>query len=409
MKLESVFMDFLAYDDTDRIVHDVSETLGCPVMVINSAFRVVAYACPNGFDDPVFLSAVRRREMTYEFASMMKEHGGQGCIYTQIDGSSFRRRFSVLKHGGVLLGYLICVDVRGDLEQAPEKEISLMEALIAKQMIFDYHRSQVISNDAEEVLCHLLDGEYASETHFQVQASATFLADLEAERIALISLKEYHSLDFLDDTLRSELRRVFYASHPFFYNSEVILFLNRHHDCRQFEKLIGQYRLRVVVSDRLPRLYSLPEIYRDARQVMDRLLRGGQKRLAWVEEYHDVLLLSRLQGAEELMHPEVAALAEYDARHRSDYCRTLLSYLLNNRSLQKTCEELCMHRNTVLYRIDKMKESFQLDIDSREGQLSLTVSAAMAVFRQDESLFIRDKNCEYGRQNKMDRSKNCKF
>ena len=96
----------------------------------------------------------------------------------------------MLRHGGVLLGYLICVDVRGDLERRAENDLPWIEALIAKQMIFVYHRRQVISNDAEDVLCRLLDGEYKDETYFQIQASSTFLASLAAERIAVISLEE---------------------------------------------------------------------------------------------------------------------------------------------------------------------------------------------------------------------------
>lgn len=432
MSLNSIFLDFLAYDDTERIIRGVSEAFECPVMLVDSAFRVAAHACPPGFEDPVFSSAINRREMTYEFISMMKEHtdGGSGCeskssaddescekgsetrgetnkgggasggrerlvsgggFYIRIEGSSYRRRFSVLRHGGVLLGYLICVDVRGDLERRAENDLPWIEALIAKQMIFVYHRRQVISNDAEDVLCRLLDGEYKDDTYFQIQASSTFLASLEAERIAVISLEEYRSMNFMEDSLRGELRRVFYASHPFYYDNQVILFLNSRHNYRDFDRLIEEYRLRVVISDVFVKLYDMPKRYADAQSVMERILRDGKKRLAWAEDYHDVLLLSRICEAESLMQPNVSAIARHDAIHGTDYCRTLLSYLLNNRSLQRTCEELCMHRNTVLYRIDKIKDSFNLDLDDPKQQFSVTLSAAMAVFRQDEESFVQPR------------------
>lgn len=50
-----------------------------------------------------------------------------------------------------------------------------------------------------------------------------------------------------------------------------------------------------------------------------------------------------------------------------------------------------MHRNTVLYRIDKIKDSFNLDLDDPKQQFSVTLSAAMAVFRQDEESFVQPR------------------
>lgn len=47
---------------------------------------------------------------------------------------------------------------------------------------------------------------------------------------------------------------------------------------------------------------------------------------------------------------------EYDRQHNSDFLQTLKCYIEYNANVQRVAEESCMHRNTVNYRIRKMKE-----------------------------------------------------
>ena len=89
------------------------------------------------------------------------------------------------------------------------------------------------------------------------------------------------------------------------------------------------------------------------------------------------------------MHPAVRELEAYDRRHGTDYCRTLLSYILHHHSLQDTCISLNLHRNTVLYRVNKLKYDFGIDLDDMTESLGLIISAAMAVYAQDEAQFIK--------------------
>ena len=63
MDISTLLENFLSYDDAATITEDVSAILSCPVLVVNSAFKVAACAYPPGFDDALFLGTVHRREM----------------------------------------------------------------------------------------------------------------------------------------------------------------------------------------------------------------------------------------------------------------------------------------------------------------------------------------------------------
>lgn len=59
----------------------------------------------------------------------------------------------------------------------------------------------------------------------------------------------------------------------------------------------------------------------------------------------------------------VAQIARFDAAHGSFDVKVLHTYLRNERNVRKTCEELFIHRSTLLYRVRRMQERFAFDLD----------------------------------------------
>lgn len=272
----------------------------------------------------------------------------------------------------------------------PPKTFAQLQAILAKQRYFEASRGGVTFSTAEEVLTHLLDDKFSSEVFFKAQA-ATYLAEYRPQRLALIDLGQYHSLNFGDDALKNQLNYVFYAPHPFLYRGSVLLFLSDGHDLTQFDDLARQFHLQVVVADVLDRLYHLPRYYRAADEVMQYLrahTAGGW--VARVEQFHDLMLLRRLQGRTDLIHPQIRALLDYDHQYHTQYCRTLYAYCISHHSVKQTCAQLFTHRNTVLYRLRKMKEEFDLPLDDPSQALALLLSAALVLlWDHQDQLFVR--------------------
>ena len=75
-----------------------------------------------------------------------------------------------------------------------------------------------------------------------------------------------------------------------------------------------------------------------------------------------------------LIHPALLTLREHDRSAGTELFETLRAYLENERSLVKTAAALFIHRNTLLYRLEKLGQLVELDLDDSELRLYLMLS-----------------------------------
>lgn len=72
----------------------------------------------------------------------------------------------------------------------------------------------------------------------------------------------------------------------------------------------------------------------------------------------------------------VMPLVDYDALNQTDLCGILQCYLDHDGSLQKTADELYMHRNTVHYKISKIADILAMDLTNLENRMQVSLGLA---------------------------------
>ena len=382
---DALLREFFAQDDLSRLAEGAGALLGCPLLVLDDTFHVAAHHLPLGFSDAVFQASVRSGEITYEAGAIISRSpalsaGAADCI--KLADSPYRRRFAPLVSAGVRLGYLICVDTDGHLEKIPAQTWNTVEQILAKQLFVEASRQDKPFETAEDILRHLLDGGFPSAPYFRLQISGTYLADFHPLAFALIDLTAYHSGYLGQRHLKEEVTAIFPDSHSFLYKGNVMLFLHRREDMERFPVLAEEFQLKVIVSEKIDDLFALPALYRTASEALalmtDERFHGG--RVYTVAQLRTPLLLKNLEGREDLIAQEVRTLTAHDREKGTQYCETLYYYLICCRSLQKTCDALFTHRNTVLYRIRRMQEEFGIPLDEPAQHADLLLSVSLLLF-----------------------------
>lgn len=74
------------------------------------------------------------------------------------------------------------------------------------------------------------------------------------------------------------------------------------------------------------------------------------------------------------VHPAVITLKKYDLDNHTELANTLRVFLQSERSFIHAAKELHVHRNTILYRLKKIEELVELDMENPEEREYLLLS-----------------------------------
>lgn len=88
--------------------------------------------------------------------------------------------------------------------------------------------------------------------------------------------------------------------------------------------------------------------------------------------------LGQLGNLLQLCHPAVNYLHEYDIRNSTDLLKTLTTYLISERNAIQTADLLFVHRNTIQYRINRIKELTNIDLEDPDTRLYIMLSSRMS-------------------------------
>ena len=75
-----------------------------------------------------------------------------------------------------------------------------------------------------------------------------------------------------------------------------------------------------------------------------------------------------------LVHKGILKLQESDRTQNTDYMKTLKVYLDNQQNATQTAKELYIHRSTFLYRMERITDLLESDLQDPEEVLYLSLS-----------------------------------
>ncbi len=135
------------------------------------------------------------------------------------------------------------------------------------------------------------------------------------------------------------------------------------------------------VSDPIRGLSRVPDAHREAQWA----LRGAEATGEPIAKYGENAPLSpfmpsNLSEAEIAAHQVLGPLFEYDITHNSQMVESLRSFLAHNRSWRATAESLSVHKQTLVYKMRRVKEitGRRLDHTQDVAELWLALQAAEA-------------------------------
>lgn len=302
-----------------------------------------------------------------------------------IEESPWRRRVSTLRAEHKNIGYLFCVDVEGHLEQVSDNDMYKIEMILAKQYLAQIENQFLSKNTEEEILTHLLDGDYQNPALFKLQITNTWLEQMDQGHLVLIDVSNRTNLQMSYRSLDAQLETALAGTRPFLYQKNILLFIHEKRQVEILETIAKEFQVCVVVSSVIKDIYELPKVYKQILEVTSLLQnRTFSAKVFYTEGYRLRLMLDQMKSRFDLVPDVYKRMYEYDKENHTVYCETLYYYELKNHSVIETAQELFTHRNTIVYRLRKIKDMFHIDDAHESEKLIRLISLGLCLIQMNQ-------------------------
>ena len=135
-------------------------------------------------------------------------------------------------------------------------------------------------------------------------------------------------------------------------------------------------KFTIGISSRMKDLNNLSNAYRRARAAVDMAYAIGKSRMHFDDMgiYRLLSLVPDKALLKEMGRDLLAPLIAYDEMHEGQYVETLENYLEAEGSFRVMSEKMFIHRNTLMYRINKIKKLLGTDLSSSEEKLQYQIA-----------------------------------
>ncbi len=252
---------------------------------------------------------------------------------------------------------------------------------IFMQSVADEQISNALINAIESPL---MADQYSKDLRAYIDIDGTF-------QIALITSGDLDSMDTVERKRISFRMQLFLANLThngqfFYYDSCFVVIMNAISE-KQCEEILEPFAKRlnvrmpqrkiwIGISSQVNGIENLHVAYKRAKAAVrmaksedapimyfDRM---GMYRLLYSVEDH--MLLDELSGG--ILKP----LIDHDDRKDSGYVETLESFLRNGGSIKAVADEMFIHRNTLLYRMNNIRNLLDCSLESPEDRMNYLIA-----------------------------------
>lgn len=374
----------------EELTAKLGRFLGCPVILTNPSYRIISYA---SFEEDLVLNHIRVSSADSPNSTFFKK-----ISYTE-DLEDYGFVFPI-KSSHETIGFLILIHAT---EQ--DEIIRIAKSVINILAIELLKRDQMLSIERQykdHFLFDLLYGNMESDSDIINRGKIWGWRLDIPQGVVVFELEDYeqYSSDSqlamtLLDIIETELIQLNRPTIVFRKKGELAVILS--FEEKKIQKRIAQVNIfgKKVLSlaeeklgDRIIRVgcgraYPKPsDIFRSYQEAKVALELGRMMNIrSKIPTFRDlglprILYKHDLQDLVEFYNDTLGELLRYDSEQNTDFVKTLEKYLLSNSDLKAAADDLFLHPNTLRYRLKKIEEVLELDLNDNDVKSDL-----MAAFK----------------------------
>ncbi|MCK8825710.1 PucR family transcriptional regulator ligand-binding domain-containing protein [Fuchsiella alkaliacetigena] len=413
----------------NEIAENLSSLIANPVLIVDAEFKVLSWARA---DNKLFSLAdlVNQKAKEEDFTiesfgsyylskSLIKEDRSVGRFKrteVEINDKKLLQMSLPIIGGGKVQGYIFTWELNSQFKKVDLLAIERSSTVAALEMMNQQAIFEVERRYQNELLFDILNGRFDSRTTINDRAVSMGWELNQAYAVLIFDLSNgLANLDFDQkriQELRSKILTELNSYFKSFSAQQLILgdrgtniimlysaqdFLEQGLAKQEIKEKIEEFIRKLIkiiqriltgkvvvgVGNYYQDIQKLQDSYEEARSVLKVVQDiNFSKQVHFFEELGVYRLIYNLSPTEidSFLADTIQPLLEYDQQNNTDFINTLKEYFRCNGNLKKISEKLFLHYNSVLYRIKRIQEILNVNLNDHEKRLSLEMGLKLLDF-----------------------------
>lgn len=372
MDLYKALFDIYTSSETlSEFVKKISIEINNPIALINENFEIIASSDKNLYRDSFWDKSIGQGYWDLDASHYIEEEFKDGKNFKIITGlGEHRRLFIKLVYNDKFVGYCAVLEVTSGLDELNENnEIVRSISILFAKALYD-SEPFIETNNEELILLNLLNQKFVSKALFLERLKKTKLKNSKSNKIMLVNISS------LDKKEVNNVRNIYKDYISILKDDYLLIFFDEEVEQGLIEKmnsLLFSAKSQAILSKDIIDLYYIHDIYEHLKKLFEKLKTSLNEYKIYFEEDY-LLLLPIIDNDNNDLYSyvddDIRQIYFYDNENKTNFIDTLYIYLLTNNSLIETSKRLYLHRNTITYRLEKMRDNFNIELNNFNKKLT---------------------------------------
>jgi len=292
------------------------------------------------------------------------------------DESATPQLISALKYSGEIIAFSAML-LDGNQATDEERRLASLFETAAVSILTDLERSDAPSRQIIRDIILQSNASGESVRALTVQYRAPYI-------IVVADWNESSPEDVVSRSLVKELQLMDSSTLTIIEDNTIILLCydmtaEKNNECleRIFDK-ISQYPMRIGISNEYDNLADSNGYYEQARlSIKAGSVCAPQEKIYRYSDYSPLQVTAGFAehyAKEPFIDPIIRRMKAYDKKNGSDYLKTLEAYFSCVMNVREAADKLCIHPNSMHYRISRIEELFDIDFGDAKQIKTLLIS-----------------------------------
>lgn len=375
-----------------------NKILGNPMIITDESYKVVTYSKNIQVHDEIWSTIVDNTYCPANLVNMTNQNRFWKRLSKSerplfVDSDEFapymRRAVAEIKLNNKTKGYIALLEANKTITKLDLEVLHFVSELIATKLKEKDAVKKAIGLMESELISDLLNGKMDNELMAQNRVQSVGWRLMKQYFVLCVKATK-QTMKSKMDKLTSQLLSYYPFSAGILVGEQgffIIGFDGKEKANRQYmknmERIMADMNTIGFMGMPVPSLIEIGKSYKQAKQSLQIIQlmkeKPGEAFYCYSEmAAYDLLLKLQQLGEQSLpISPSILALLKMDQQEGTDYIQTLHYFFNHNQNVADTADAMFLHRNTINYRLNKIRHIIDEDFDHSSIRLHMNLTLKM--------------------------------